>query len=286
MRRDRDPGTFPALWSGLFDDAAVYPPAYVPLHDAVAAYRAHRQAWYAPLVGPLLVPPSRCVELFRLADPHDAPLRVGLTIRPGIHPELLGMAAAGLAATKRVGVSIVELGWHPEWREVGLDVAAVPTALEVPRGPAQSTALADIRRARDEGARVGAKFRTGTTPNWAWPDEAELADFLLDVVQRRLPFKLTGGLHHAVRGRYTTLGEEGENHGLLNVVLAIAAALAEANESVVTSVLEDRDTERLVARVEARSDDQVASIRDRFVAYAVCAVTDPINELNSLGLLD
>lgn len=286
MRRDRDPGTFPALWSGLFDDAAVYPPAYVPLHDAVAAYRAHRAAWYAPLVGPLLVPPSRCVELFRLAEPDTTQLRVGLTIRPGIHPELLGMAAAGLAATRRVGVSIVELGWHPEWREVGLDVRTVPTALEVPRGEAQHTALADIRAARDDGARVGAKFRTGTTPNWEWPDETELADFLLEAVQRRLPFKLTGGLHHAVRGRYTTLGEEGENHGLLNVVLAIAAALAEANEGVVTSVLEDRDTERLVARVRDLTDGQVASIRDRFVAYAVCDVTDPINELNALGLLD
>lgn len=286
MRRERQPGTFPDLWSGLFDDAAVYPPAHLPLPDAVAAYRAHRDSWYAPLVGPFLVPPSRCVDLFRLLEPGGAPLRVSLTIRPGVHPELLVMAAAGLTATSRVGVSMVEMGWYPEWRDAGLDLQSVTIALEVPRGEAQHTALADIRRARDEGLRVGAKFRTGTTENWVWPDESELADFLGEAVARRLPFKLTGGLHHAVRGRYTTLGEEGENHGLLNVVLALAAALSEANESVVASVLADRDTERLAARVKALTEDQVASIRDRFVAYAVCDVTDPINELNGLGLLD
>ena len=286
MRRDDANGRFPALWAGLFDDAAVYPPAYAPLHDAVAEYRRHRESWYAPLVGPFLVPPSRCVELFKLAGTGQSPLRVGLTIRPGIHPELLGMAAAGLAATKRIGVSIVEMGWHPDWREVGLDIERVPTALEVPRGEAQHVALADIRKARDAGGRVGAKFRTGITPNWEWPEESELADFLLEATARRLPFKLTGGLHHAVRGRYTTLGEESENHGLLNVVLALAAALAEANEGVVASVLADRDTERLVARVRDLTPDQVSSIRDRFVAYAVCDVTDPINELNALGLLD
>lgn len=285
MRRRDDPGSFPPLWSGLFDDAAIYPPTYVPLQDAVATYRAHRSAWYAPLVGPLLVPPSRCVELFRLVEPGSTPLRVGLTIRPGVNPELLTLAAAGLAATNRVGVVITELGWYPEWRELTLDAREVPLALEVPRGEAQHAALADIRTARDEGIRVGAKFRTGTTPNWAWPDEAELADFLLEAAERRVPFKLTGGLRHAVRGRYASVGEEGENHGLLNVLLALAAALASANESVVATTLADRDTERLVARVRDLTPEQVDSIRDRFVAYAVADVTEPITELQQLGLL-
>lgn len=273
------------MWSGLFDDAAVYPPSYTPLPEAIAAYRAHRGSWYAPLVGPLLVPPSRCVELFRYVASGSTPLRVGLTIRPGIDPELLAMATAGLSATSRIGVVIAELGWFPEWRELNLNARELPVALEVPRGEAQHAALADIRSAREEGARVGAKFRTGTTPTWAWPDEDELADFLVEAVERRLPFKLTGGLHHAVRGRYSAHGEESENHGLLNVVLALAAALASANESVVATTLADRDTDRLVARVRDLTPDQVTSIRDRFVAYAVCDVTDPIGELDELGLL-
>ena len=42
--------TFPA-WSGLVDDAAIFPPGDVPLPDAVAAHLARREEWYADLVG-------------------------------------------------------------------------------------------------------------------------------------------------------------------------------------------------------------------------------------------
>ena len=48
----------PALLRGLVDDAAVFPPGSAPLPEAVAAHRDHRTAWYADMVGPLLVPAS------------------------------------------------------------------------------------------------------------------------------------------------------------------------------------------------------------------------------------
>src|SRR2546423_9174583 len=48
----------PAAFVGLLDDAAVFPPGNAPLPDAVAAHREHRAAWYAPMVGPLLLPPE------------------------------------------------------------------------------------------------------------------------------------------------------------------------------------------------------------------------------------
>ena len=288
MRRRDEHGTSPALWWGLVDDAAVFPPANAPLDDAVRGHREHRGAWYSPLVGPLLIPASSCVEVLEHARAGRTPLRVGLISWPGADPQVLAMATAGLAATSSVGVSIAEFGWYPEWRSLGLDVEHLPIALEVPRGEAQHTALADIRAARDQGARVGAKFRTGATPTWAWPDEAELADFLIEVVQRRIPFKLTGGLHHAVRGSYVPTGGTAaeENHGLLNVVLALAGALAEANDTAVAGALADRDGERLAARVQALTPAQVTAVRDRFVAFGCCTVTDPIGELEVLGLLE
>lgn len=288
MQRHDEHGPSPALWSGLVDDAAVFPPGNASLPEAVRLHREHRRSRYAPLVGPLLIPASSCVDLLEMVHAGQPQLRVGLISRPGGDPQLLAMAAAGLAATSSVGVSIAELGWYPEWSDLNLDVEHLPIALEVPRGEAQHTALADIRTARDRGARVGAKFRTGATPTWAWPDEAELADFLIEVVQRRLPFKLTGGLHHAVRGRYTPLGgtEAEENHGLLNVILALAAALASAHDTAVAGTLADRDAERLAARVDALTPDQIMAVRDRFVAFGCCTVTDPIGELESLGLLD
>ena len=81
-----------------------------------------------------------------------------------------------------------------------------------------------------------AKFRTGPTATWAWPDEAELATFLRTVALE-VPFRLTGGLHHAVRGRYEVAGTPEENHGVLNVLVATSAALARAGQDEVEALL-------------------------------------------------
>ena len=39
-----------ALFDGLLDDAAMFPPEDAPLADAVAGHAAHRLAWYGDLV--------------------------------------------------------------------------------------------------------------------------------------------------------------------------------------------------------------------------------------------
>ena len=56
----------PVVFARLVDDAAVYPPGSVPLHEAVKDHRRHRSAWYADLVGPLLVPASATRQLAEL----------------------------------------------------------------------------------------------------------------------------------------------------------------------------------------------------------------------------
>ena len=88
------------------------------------------------------------------------------------------------------------------------------------RSPPSATSGPRATRARP----VVAKFRTGPTPTWPWPDEAELAAFLRLAASAEAPFKLTGGLHHAVRGTYPVDGAPEEHHGILNVLLATAAA--------------------------------------------------------------
>ena len=52
------PLVVPALFARLVDDAAVFPPGNAPLPEAVTAHLTHRTAWYASLVGPLMVPTS------------------------------------------------------------------------------------------------------------------------------------------------------------------------------------------------------------------------------------
>jgi hypothetical protein len=42
-------------WTGLVDDAAIFPPGDQPLPEAVEAFVARREEWYADLVGSFVV---------------------------------------------------------------------------------------------------------------------------------------------------------------------------------------------------------------------------------------
>lgn len=281
------PTTSPVLLRGLVDDAAVFPPAATPLPDAVRLHRGHRTSAWAPAIGPLLVPASAVADLEAVLDaegatPASEALEVVLVVRPGGDPALVTAAVDALHDEPRVVVVGAELGWQPDWRDHGLDV--LPLALEVPRGDQHREALDDVRDARREGRAVVAKLRTGPTPVWPWPDEAEVADFLVSTAALEVPFKLTGGLHHAVRGTYEVDGVAEENHGVLNVLVATSAALAGGSRDEVAGLLAVRDAEALAALVLAWPDDTAARVRRAFTAYGCCTVTDPLGELAALGV--
>ena len=281
------------LLRGLVDDAAVFPPAATPLPDAVRAHARHRASAWAPAVGPLLVPAAGVADLVAVLEDEDAEgagadgdaaLDVVLVARPGAEPTLLTAGVDALHDEPRVRVVGAELAWHEGWRELGLDDLAV--ALEVPRGEDHDLALADIRSAVHGGLRVVAKLRTGPTPTWPWPDEAEVADFLVLTTALEVPFKLTGGLHHATRGAYEVAGVPEENHGLLNVLLATSAALSGAGHDEVAGLLGLRDGAALAELVAAWPDATASRVRAAFTAYGCCTVTDPLAELAALGVLE
>jgi hypothetical protein len=272
----------PGLFAGLVDDAAVFPPGNAPLDEAVRLHRVHRSSWYAGLVGPLLVPASAAGDLVHLVSlvSGDDPLRVAVIGRPGVPAAQVLDAVARLRAADGVEVVGVERGWEPAWRET--PVEGVPLTLEVPRGDVQLEAVADIAADASDDRPLQAKFRTGATDTWAWPDERELATFVRTAVDHDLGFKLTGGLHHAVRGTH----DGQEQHGLLNVLVAVRWALNGDDVDELVPLLAERDPAVLVAHVTRMSAADAAIVRAFFPAYGCCGVTDPITELAALGLLE
>ena len=279
------------LLRGLLDDASLFPPAALPLAEAVAAHRVHRAAGYAPAVGPFLVAAAGVAELVALLDAEasdgsgvDGSLDVVLVARPGADPATLTAARDALRDRTDVRVVGAELGWEDGWRDLGLD--DLPLALELPRGEQHDLALADVRTALREGFPVVAKFRTGPTPTWPWPDEAELADLLVLAASLDVPVKLTGGLHHAVRGSYEVSGVAEENHGVLNVLVATSAAASGARREAVAGLLALRDAPALAELVTAWPDATATTVRTVLTGYGCCTVTDPLGELADLGLTD
>ena len=271
------------IFEHLVDDAAVFPPGLAATDVAVHQHLDLQDGPYAAQLGPLLVPATAAAEVAALAarDPRAArsPVRVGLIVRPGGSLEPLTDAVHLLQDEPAVRVASVEVGWSPDWRQV-LELG-VPVVVEVGRGAAQVQGLHELADAGSHGVGVRAKFRTGQTPTWAWPNEAALAGFVHATVARGLAFKLTGGLHHVVRG-----DEGGEPmHGVLNVLVATHDALAGAGTAHLERTLGVTDVEHLVGRVTALDAEDIEGLRGAFTGFGCCGVLDPLTELEALGLL-
>ncbi len=275
-----------ALFAHLVDDAAVFPPASIPLDTAVHSHLRHRGSGYADIVGPLLVPPASARELVRVLDGLDvrSPVRVGVVARPGTAADAIAGALGALGAAPAVDLSSVEMAWTG-WREV--DVAGLPLSLEVPRGAAQAEALADIASDASDRRPLQAKLRTGATPQWPWPDETELARFVRTTIDHDLGFKLTGGLHHAVRADHPTPdGGTDPQHGFLNVLVATRWALNGEEVDELVPLLAETDPAVLLAHITRMSAADAAIVRAFFASYGCCTVTDPVGELAGLGLVE
>ncbi|MEU9040384.1 MULTISPECIES: hypothetical protein [unclassified Kitasatospora] len=299
-------GVIPELFHGLFDDAAVFPPGNLPLVEAVPAHRAHRAAWYAEAVGPLLCGAGRLAELAEAvaSDPAGAsdaavasdsagasdtaraggsaraggaPLRVGLVL-PGGSAEL----AQALAAAAPFELAGVELATRDAAEAVAeldrLLPPHVPAAVELPRELLHGDELDAVLDVLVDSP-YRAKFRTGGLVAEAFPDEAELAAFLTGCARRGLPYKCTAGLHNAVRHTDPETGFE--HHGFLNVLLAAQ----ETDRAAAAAVLAERDGEVLAKAVRALTDRQVTVIRNSFTAFGTCSIAEPLGDLAALGLL-
>jgi hypothetical protein len=277
----------PPLFAGLVDDAAVFPPGNAPLPDAVAAHRRHRSSWYADLVGPLLLPVSELGRGGRpeLDDPAD-PIAAGLIGDTGVErlPKALATLPPGVRL-RQVEVPVARRGEDPR---PGLDrlleLAAgwpdVDTYAEIPLTFGLHAALDRLAAQPSTGARVAAKFRTGGLAAELFPTPAELAVVICACRDRRLPFKLTAGLHHAVR--HTDRETGFTHHDFLNVLVAAAAAADGAEPAEIAQMLAVVDPEPLADAAAAARDLN----RPLWIGFGSCSVVEPLADLVRLGLLD
>jgi hypothetical protein len=202
-----------------------------------------------------------------------------------IEPVREGSAVLAGTSVQVVGV---EVGADADWAALASDqtVGAVVT-VEIPREGFHSAldTVAAAAHERPWAAGVQAKFRTGATEVWAWPDEVELADFLIGCVARDLPFKLTGGLHHVVRADHPG-PHGGPQHGLLNVLAALARVVDGGDAQSAAEVLAERTVPPLASVLLSLRPEQVDALRGHFRAYGCCDVLDPVRELAQLGLIE
>jgi hypothetical protein len=156
-----------ALLRGLVDDAGLFPPAWLPMPEALARFRASSSPM---LSGRFLCPADRVDELVAVLD---GPIDV----------HLIGATSVQLPSDPRVTVRAVEL-------RAGL-YDGLPCYLE------------GIEPAKLKDHGVFGKVRCGGAHI---PSVADIALFISSAARHSVPFKATAGLHAAVRGWESTNG--------------------------------------------------------------------------------
>lgn len=275
------------LFVGLVDDAAVFPPGSAPLVDAVPAHHQHRTAWYAAMIGPLLLPASMIdgPVLSSLAASVEG-LAIGLIADTGIGRVTDAVAAAtdlGLRVGQ-VEAAVAKRGEDPQpgltqLLEVAATLPEVDVYAETPLTFGLLAALDTIASARAAGVRVAAKFRTGGLAAELFPTPVELAAVICACRDRALPFKLTAGLHRAVRHNDPETGLT--HHGFVNILGATIAAVEGAEVVAVAERLASTDAISLAETVRRHR----SSVRPLWTAFGSCSVSGPVGDLRAFGLL-
>ncbi|MEV4627879.1 hypothetical protein AB0J90_16485 [Micromonospora sp. NPDC049523] len=275
----------PRLFAGLVDDAAVFPPGSASLDDAVVAHREHRAAWYADLVGPLLLPASALVHLPALLHP-DERIDVGVIGDVPIR-RLSGLLAAAdpRLVPRQLEAAVAKRGEDPlpgltELLALGADLPKMDLYAEIPLTWGLLAALDRIAQARADGVRVAAKFRTGGLAAELFPSPVELAAVIRACRDRDLPFKLTAGLHHALRHTDPETGFT--HHGFVNVLVATTAAAEDAEVAEIAELLASGDPLRLVEPARIRRDGP----RPLWRGFGSCSIDEPLTDLARLGLMN
>ena len=259
--------TVTVLFDRFFDDAAIFPPGNAAMDDAVRAHVAALDSHLARHVGPFVCSASRLTALgAALATADVSGLDLAL-VTPA------GSAAAAIAAAhddSRLRLRAVEVADT----QPGDSMPAVPagTRLFIERSGPPFDLPPD----------VSLKLRTGGETADAFPDENQLASALADSLEQDIRFKLTAGLHHAVR--HTDPATGFEHHGFLNIVVAVHAALSASGD--LAAWLAERDASVVAAAIADLDEAARGAVRSRFLSIGTCSIAEPVDDLRALGLLE
>lgn len=271
--------------AAFFDDAAVFPPGSAPLEVAVRQHLTRRATPLAALTGPLLLPLSQVTKAHQLAltianetrtDLTEKPVEIGLIVPIGELTTALEMSESHFEGIQFTGLELKTsaTSWQRELTE--LQHADTPLARYAEFSAAQITqgALSAL-----QGSNVDLKTRTGGLEAELFPTTNELAEIISGAVQRKIPFKLTAGLHQGLRHTNPETGFT--HHGFLNIAIATHAATGDAEVSDISRYLAITDPAHLASLID---DIPTESWRTWFRSFGTCSISEPLESLEHLGL--
>jgi hypothetical protein len=301
-----------ALFERLIDDASLFPPAGLPMREALRAHARHAESAYAFVGGRFVAPASRLDELAATRAADERPdLAVVLDAASlGAKGNTIRADLARVQRVRDAGVAVSALEFRIPGPALGtdaLDAILEEVAAGWPSDPVSvwyeptyhlgwatppEVALAAVAAARESApanVTLGAKLRCGGAKPTQVPEVADVVALLVAAQTCGVPWKATAGLHDPVRCTRDGVAA----HGFLNLFIAGILLHAGALEvALLDDLLAEEDARTFqvdplhVGWREAQvGADAVAAARAHCVAFGSCSFDDPVNGLRELGLL-
>ncbi len=291
------------LLSSVVDYAGLFPPAKLDMEEAMSNYARYQTTPYNWMLGHFVVPASRLDELEELL-PRFALKQwsISAIVSPDVELELDWLHS--LHHNNQIAIAALEFPPLP------------PAEIEkiCPRLPADVDSFFEIPLKGDIDAYLAAmqhtgasaKVRTGGITAEAFPNTAQLCQFIVACAKAQVPFKATAGLHHALPANYRLTYEpdspSSNMHGFLNV--AILAALVywqKVTQEEALEVLQESsikgfqlNADGIAWRVKPSYPvenrylnlAEIEEVRKRFFrSFGSCSFQEPIDDLKELQLL-
>lgn len=284
-----------ALLDGLVDYAGLFPPAALPMAEAVRNYAAYRVGAERAMLARFVLPVARLDEFVRHAATGAS---------DGAPWPLAVLASAADASALDAFDAAHGSRWRVDTVEAQAGDAAGVAALAAAFG-GRRTVYVELPVREDPAALIAAvgaagmraKIRTGGVTVEAFPTPEQVMRFLTACVAQRVPFKATAGLHHLIRGEYAlTYAPDaalGTMYGFLNVFVAAVLLHAGHAAAAVLPFLTERDAAAIVASDDAivwrglrATAAQVVDARTTLAgSFGSCSFMEPVQDLADLSLL-
>lgn len=305
------------LLQGIIDYAGLFPPAQLPLEQAVRNYACF---WIQPeswMLGRLICPATRLIELEPFVEElfrDGPPLALSALGRGGkntdeflsaVHGDLQAIATFNARWIARAGVDVLELrlptelssdwfgGFAGVWENNG-DPALTPFFEASADAVRRTTSdIQDgIRLAPTSMQPAGVKLRCGGLEASAFPTVEQVASAIVACRDAGVPLKFTAGLHHPIRLHDESLRTT--MHGFLNLFVAGVLAHAHAlTQSQVECIVADEEPRHFhfhddaLAWKDFRAPvEEIRRVRQqRLISFGSCSFDEPCEDLRALGLL-
>ncbi|MBM4763073.1 hypothetical protein [Bacillus sp. B15-48] len=297
----------------LIDYAGLFPPAKLPLDEAInnfATYKKGKDAW---MLGPFVMPVTLLKEVTAHMDlfSEEIPLTLSVVCRKSesaeeckrqFQEDVKEIAAFIKEYAGKANVDMLEVPLPPEVPTEDLlneiaegaatfNVRAFCEVSLISNWKTHVTGTLDAIEVynRKHPLTIGVKLRTGGIKAEMFPSLDQVAFVIASCRDRKLAMKFTAGLHHPVRMYREEV--QTKMHGFLNIFLSGMFALTENLDAAgIKEILEEEDPNRFLFASNGiiwnnykLSIEDIKKVRETSLfSFGSCSFDEPKDELREL----